>query len=975
MKRIIPFFAVCLVLSVFQTAVSVGAETTRSAQKRDQKEIATTNIQNVSSRQKTDKNHTENTRNSVGTRSTQNTNQSRSVSANRSTVKNRTNSSGGVAKKTISRTKSATVPSNNIVSRSATTTKTTASRVAISPKTASNSTARAAELNAEKISTIKSQDYSKCKSVYYDCMDEFCANKDTGLRRCSCSSRIHEFDNIKQQLSDAEDKMMDFNQRLLTVGLDKEDAAAINVATEGEIGYSTKDTSASEKLLRKITDTLNSSGNSKLNNDLSAISLSLDVDSAWDSIDSLSGISTTSKNGLDLYNAARPVCVEMAKEVCSDHELEVIQSNYKLAIQQDCNTVAKSYDSKYNQAIEKIHESSALLDMSRLNAYQQRNSDDILTCKKKILDKMSDSSVCGENLHKCLDVTGQYIDPGTGNAFLSGNLYNITNLLTTPTGAEEWSNIPQNQQFVSFLNSKKTFLESATDQCQDIADMIWKDFLNDALGQIKLAQNAKIEEIRQSCTTLVGECKSNTLQSLLDFDARALSTFEVIADSTTNAVCADVENSCIGLLNASGGGAEWTAGITEIAANISYNAILNNCSIVGKDCIIQQCNGTGGNFSLCENFASAPRRNILKHDACWNEVLDCVKQSNNLANISIENRNDFYEDTYGINNITDIPNPCDDENTTACLITEQIWGNCEHDPSTSAITTNQNLSSDSQNNIFSQNMILQPVSDEKSTLLSWLAYNTGTTGAIDSCSAYNCPINYKYNPDTKTCQRMITSSASTATQTSDGESVITMDEIIHVTTNHTNKCPGGAGSKDNYGNCCQSGLTSNGICVPSDQYVAVFVQSLSCDPTVSVIANDILQQYYCAEYNTDTNYLAEKQMSLYCVTTDPSSVQIDTGGNFICNGHLVLVDQYGNYISPLGSDNQPLSESIIMSYNDSLSSAGGNIVKKCKYKFHTDNTWRWYTFDNNIWQYQPNSCNKINNTSVPQQNEFMITYQ
>lgn len=959
MKRIIPFFAVCLGLSVFQTDVAVGFENTRSGPRRETREITTT--QNVSSRQKTDKKNVDNAgRTQTNAKSTQ----SRSTTTNRPAVKTRTATSESTQNKAISRTRN-TATSQNITTRPEISKKQASTRTAVYPaRTSARTLGRAAELNTDKISAIKSNDYSKCKSVYYDCMDEFCANKDANLRRCSCSSRIHEFDTIKKQLSNAEDKMLDFNQRLLTVGFDKEDAAAISVATEGEIAYSTRDTSSSEKLLQKITDTLNSSGNSKINNDLAAISLSLDADSAWGNIDSMAGISITSKNGLDLYNAAQPICIEMAKEVCSEHELEITQNSYKLSIQQDCNTVAKSYDSKYNQAIEKIHESGALLDMARLNAYQQRNSDDILTCKRKILEKMSDSSVCGENLYKCLDVTGQYIDPSTGNAFLSNNLYNITQLLTAPSGNDTWSDVPQNQQFVSFLNSKKMFLESATEQCQDIADTVWDDFLNDALGQIKLAQNAKLEEIRQSCTTLVAECKSATQQSLTDFDARALSTFEVIANTTTNAICADVENSCISLLNSSGGGAsEWASGMTEIAADMSYDAIIQNCTTVGKDCIIQQCNGTAGNFALCGNFAAAPRRAILRHDACWDEVLSCVQQSDNLDNMNLQTRSDFYRSFYSMNNILNIPKPCQN-NDKACLITEQIWGNCEHDAATTPITTNTNLTS-----FVNSNKILIPQSKEDASLLSWLAYNTGTTDDTDSCSAYNCPINYQYDSNTKTCKRMITSSV---TSTSAGESVTTMDEVFYVTQNLTNKCAGGTGSKDLYGNCCASGYVSNGICVPSAQFNAIFIQSVACDSSVEL---SDAPNYYCPEYNSylvdptcdpnnsscDYYYIAiDKEMSLYCIAQDTTQLVIDSiNGELQCDGYLVLVDQYGNYITPLATNSTQLPGPY-MSYKKLATTA-------CKYTY-SNAQWRWMS--GGI------ECTEISGADVPtpKHNEFMITY-
>lgn len=956
MKRRILSFAVCLALSVFGTDVAFAAENTRGTQRRDNTSISTNT--NTSSRGKaTEKSktqtRTDSSRTTVKQRTsptTQNRSNSTSNTATRQNVKPRSNTS----QSTSVQSRTTNTARNTVVNRPETKRKNTATRTAVSSKSVSRAGTRTPELNETKISDIKSKDYSKCKSVYYECMDEFCANKDTSLGRCACSTRIHEFDSIKKQLSNAEDKMLDFNQRLLLVGLDKEDAAAVNVASDGEIGYATKDTSKSEKLLQKITKNLNSSSDSRFDNNLSAISLTLDMDSAWDSIDSLSGISTTAKSGLELYNAARPICIEMANEVCSDDELDIAQNSYKLLIQQDCNTVAKSYDSQYNQAMQKINESGALLDIARLNAYQQRNSDDILTCKKKILDQLSESSVCGSDLHKCLDITGQYINPADGTAFLSTDLYNITTLLTAPTGAESWSKLQQNEKFVSYLNSKKKFLDPAIEQCEDISDIVWQDFLNDALAQIKLAQNAKLEEIRQSCTTLVAECKTESHQSLEDFDARALSTFQVIADSTVNALCNDVEVSCVNLLNASGGGAiEWETGMTGIAADISYEAIIENCTTVGRDCFIQQCNGTSGNFALCGDFSTTPRRAILNRQACWDEVLACVNQSTNLANIrsdiTVNGRERYYNNMYSNINYSTLPSFCATDDT-ACLITEQIWGNCEYNASSTPITTNSALLAAHSNELFSENKILIP--NDGSSLLSWLADNTGTTDSIDSCSAYNCPINYKYDSTLKVCKQMVPENSSLTT--GDGMSIITTDEQIYVTNRLTNYCPGGRSSKDMFGNCCASKKTSNGICVPDSSYTAVFLQNAYCNTTIEL---NEAPNYYCPENQSvpipDTEPPAayyqitnNKKLSLYCI--EQSLNLTATNGIFRCDGYLVIIDQYGNYIKPMGISSGPT-----MSYKQSSGST-------CTYRYSGD-TWGF------------GGCSEITDI-VPKDNNFMITY-
>jgi len=618
-------------------------------------------------------------------------------------------------------------------------------------------------------------------------MDEFCANKDAVLKRCACSTRIHEFDSTKKNLADVEDKMLEFNQRLLTVNMDKEDAEALYKATEGELAFNQKDTSQSKKMLDEIAKKLNTSfDDSNFDRSLSPISLSLNVDAAFDSIDSLQGASTTLKTGTELYTAALPVCREMAREVCTDDDLTIAESGYQMLIEQDCNTVAKSYQAQTDQARERVREGSALLDMSRLDIYQKRNSDDTLTCKKKMLDMLTDSSVCGSDMGKCLDVTGRYIDPSTGEAFLTTDLTQINDLITRPSGDETWVSAPKNKDFVSFLNSKKKFLEPAMENCQDIADTVWNAFLEDALAQIKLAQESKLEDMRQSCTKLTTQCLSDTAKSLADFDARALSIFGVKADKTVNAMCADVTNACNKLLDSdkNSGGSDWVGGMSEIANANTYETILSTCREVGRACIVQVCTSISGNFGLCESIqSSVNRKSIINRTACWNEVKNCIAEAgpDKINEIMIQldkvqqtragtSRADFYDDIYNLvsqsqlqvatdenpictaPDIVNAPDKNTNINTISCIydicatecadgiennqecqicrIAEQIWGNCEARPQ-APLDEKQ-----------SHNKILQP-KDDKTTLLWWFAKNTGTSDEPDSCRDTTCPAGYE----------------------------------------------------------------------------------------------------------------------------------------------------------------------------------------------------------------------------------------
>ncbi|MBR5904680.1 MAG: hypothetical protein IKZ49_04065 [Alphaproteobacteria bacterium] len=955
MKRIIPFFAVCLALSVFQADDCYSATQQKNTNKRETSNIVSVphSGSRVSSSTKQPSTKVEDVDKSRTTTKPNRTIKSEIAQQKETSVKSRNTATQKVkqraatTKKVVSkvaRTTTNNTPSVHVVeSRKSVDTGRSAT------KTISRATRTQAMLDSEKIAKLKNNTYSKCKTLFYECMDEFCANKDSNLRRCACSSRIHEFDKIKKQLSDAEDKMLDFNQRLLSVSLSKEDAAAINVASEGEIGFNQKDKSESEKLLQKITNTLNSDGNSKLNNDLSAISLSLDVDSAFDSIDSASGIATTTKNGVELYNAVLPTCIEMAKEVCSESNLDIVQGNYKMAIQQDCETVSKSYSTQYTNAINKINESSALLDMARLNTYQSKNSDDVLTCRKKILEQLYNPAVCGNDLYKCLDTTGQYINPATGEAFLSTNLYDITTLLTAPVGDETWATKTQNEKFVAFLNSKKEYLTTATSQCQNMVPVIWKDFLNDALGKIKLAQNAKLEEIRQSCTTLVAECRSNATKNLSDFDARALSTFKVLADTTIASLCQSVQNSCLSLMKASGGGEDfWNTGIDNIAKDTSFDAIIETCTTLGKDCIIQQCNGTSGNFALCQKYTSQPRRAILSRSACWNEVLDCVKQSVYINKVNEKNtlivrqtlsddgksgRYDYYEQLYGedvANNLSEenngVPEFCEPSDK-ACLIAEQIWGNCEHNPLNTAIKTFTDDNNDEEeNSIKATNKILIPAIGAES-LLSWLAKNTDTTESIDSCSAYKCPVNYHYNSVKKSCSMLFnggkvcgynkTSSDNSPSQPK------TIDEVISTIEGTSNYCSGGKSSIDSFGNCCASGAVNSGLCVPDSTYNVLPLLKFKCnisnntsstegDTETSTENADLsrLKTYYCASETPNENEVyREETMNLYCITTN-RAIDVDGSSATCTNGFFLLVDTKGNYFAY----NSNFNNNIVMQY-------------------------------------------------------------
>ncbi|MDE5615730.1 MAG: hypothetical protein K2I81_02775 [Alphaproteobacteria bacterium] len=856
-------------------------------------------------------------------------------------------------------------------------------------RAAASATMARTAANTELREAIMNRDYTTCRQVYYECMDEFCANKNSQLKRCACSTRLHEFDNVKQQLSNIEDKLLDFNQRLLTVNMDKEDAEALFTATEGELAFNQKDTSASKKILDEISKKLNSGTNDSFSQSLSAITLSLNTDAAFDNVDSLLGATTTSKEGVELYNAALPICREMAAEVCDESSLALAESGYQMAIEQDCNTIAKTYETQTEQAREKIREGSALLDISRLDIYQKRNSDDILTCKKKMLTQLFDTSVCGENLDKCLDMSGQYIDPSTGQAFLTENLANLSLLITRPEGNQTWTNAPGNDRFISYLNSKKKYLEPAMENCQDISDYVWTEFIEDALAQIKLAQDKKLEEVRQSCTTLTTQCLSNTATSISDFDARALSTFGVKADKTVNDMCANVTKACTALLETVGGDQDWIGGMTSIATDKTYETIMQTCREVGRACIIQACKSISGNFGMCESIQnSINRKSIINRTSCWSEVKQCVAEAgidainrifSQVETDNLENGGTFYKELYNINptelhftnNDKDLQKCYQEagtktciydlcakecgceitnqkldkcENTTGmecrvCRLAEKIWGNCEASPTANIEPEN------------SHNQIMQPYSTTDTTLLYWFAQNTATTGDKASCRDTSCPSGYRSDVE--------------------NDNIICRPDSDYADNGYL--CPLGSydrfrpyADKGTKGNCCRTGTasgnigdfikgdgTEKGLCcigawkeikgkpLYGTASIMDACQSTSGDTPHNVVGNLKLNSQPVSLVCISSKGTKEEALSGDKKEEDPPN-GYPNGKTIKCDGQFVFIDTDGRHIDP-HTDN-PKS---FMSYVN----ATGSICK--------------YDSDNNNWGDSDPAAWLINLTGKP----------
>lgn len=420
-------------------------------------------------------------------------------------------------------------------------------------------------------------------------MDQFCQLKNDDYRRCSCSNRVFELDDVRNVMQDAADQLTVFTENLDVVGMTAAQATAMKTATEGENAL-TEDTSASKALLQAIMNSIrgdDATVGGKFT-DLNSINLSFDTVNSFGLGDSGQVIATY--NGQNLYNAVYPQCRDAVRADCNDAQLQRAINAYLMAIEQDCNTVQNALDQQQTQMKAAVRESSAMLDLARVENRQKHNSDDIATCLANVEAAVLSEEVCGANYHKCLD-NGQFIDVSTG-APIAGvtNFYELGNLLkfadNVDAADQKLSQVASNRTFVqNFENRVKKFAEPALDKCTENADIVWAEYLDKAMLEIYYSQQSKVDEIKQGCFDFVSACYMNgeksltaAMAGLTGDDSLLLQPYKI---TVTTEMCRDYIDSCNMMFYEQSGGQNI---VTDYVNNRQETDTLTACRAIVQEC-------------------------------------------------------------------------------------------------------------------------------------------------------------------------------------------------------------------------------------------------------------------------------------------------------------------------------------------------------------------------------------------------------
>lgn len=491
---------------------------------------------------------------------------SRSATSRRATSNPRTSAAPTVQGVVYSRSaaRQASAPAArvgaNVTARSGATPAATAARSAKTPSSARSavvqaSAARAAASRATAIFDDVSKlggGYATCRDAYNTCMDQFCAKSNDTYRRCYCSQRYTEFSDTEAALDEAKTLLMRFEDNSLNA-IDKTAAevTAMYSATVGESAIK-NDTSGAQKTLNEIADLLSGKKkpNSKAVASLSGLSLDFatDLGDIWGD-NGGGGIFSSNSNaqdmskleGLQLYNAAHKQCTDMVQSSCSDKTVfNMTKSSYSILITQDCNAYEKKVDTQKEAVTKTIRDAEKILRTARLEEYRSHNSADINECITKVKTAITAETACGPNYRRCLDWTGLYINPNTGEPIYSAHLQDLPTLIKLDLGAD-----PSNQpEYNKYMNDKRMFATTALDTCRDKADVVWNEFKRSAMIEISQAQDEKIEEVKDSCVATMAECYNKQSGDLASFDNTTAQATGALNAYAARQMCMDKVAAC-----------------------------------------------------------------------------------------------------------------------------------------------------------------------------------------------------------------------------------------------------------------------------------------------------------------------------------------------------------------------------------------------------------------------------------------------
>ncbi len=427
--------------------------------------------------------------------------------------------------------------------------------------------------------------YNTCRDAYFTCMDQFCAMQNESYRRCVCSSRLTEIQEMERALGQTADQIADFvDLNLEVIPKTGAEVKAMLSASEGEYAQSqTTDKSASAQQLAGISDVLNKAKSQSLST-AGTLDIAGNINQIWATTDLASGAEIANLTGEPLYNAVHSQCAALISDMCPDTStLSMVVSAYGMYIENDCTVLSNALQKQRIAADDTIRATNREMNAARLENYNAHNSTEINECIAQVRRDITADAACGRDYVHCLDITGRYLNRTDGEPIYTPTFFQLENQ-TSLDG--DILNSPTNRTLVDELNRKRIFAERGLETCRDLADVVWDEFVRQAITEIYQGQQERVRTVKNECLDVVNTCYDEQNKSLRDFsniDAQLLLGQHM---ELSEELCQDKLYACANLY---GEGEEGLQLLVTAMTNITDQTIAQGCRDALTDFLANTC--------------------------------------------------------------------------------------------------------------------------------------------------------------------------------------------------------------------------------------------------------------------------------------------------------------------------------------------------------------------------------------------------
>lgn len=303
---------------------------------------------------------------------------------------------------------------------------------------------------AGDIAGIEQQVTDQCLSIYYNCMDDICANVNDVLGRCACSPNAQQYTEMLATLRNTGNDLQDIVRNIQYLGLTRDEVESLFTRTEAELAlegmnFGADDQSGLRSMILGVWDELPDINDIGTAGSRGGFGRGFgggffDLDSLGDFGDfsTMFGGGTRKQfddianmSGTDLYRAAKNKCQSVLTECQKKRvDVELMQAKYDVEIGKACVVIRDDLDDSIRNAQNMVRNARMILERARFQVAQEKNILDMKGCVQELDKCMTDDFVCGKNYARCIDGTGQFVSsdgkdvvPGSDLIFMQHYLW------------------------------------------------------------------------------------------------------------------------------------------------------------------------------------------------------------------------------------------------------------------------------------------------------------------------------------------------------------------------------------------------------------------------------------------------------------------------------------------------------------------------------------------------------------------------